>query len=516
MKDAGPNKWLITATVILGTLMSALDTSIVNVAIPYMRGSLGASVEEIAWVATGYILSTVLIMPIIAMLSSRYGRKRFYLLSIVLFTLSSLFCGAAWDLASMITFRVIQGIGGGAMIPVSQAILRETFPPEEQGVAMGIYGLGVVLGPAFGPTLGGWLTDNYSWPWIFYINIPVGIINVLMVMRFIADPPYLVREKGKLDILGLAFLAAGLGSLQIMLEKGEQKEWFSSNIIVYLAAVAAVGLILFVWRELTTDKPAVNLRILKNVPFASGTVLGGILGIGLYGSLFLLPLFLQQLLGYPALDAGLTLMPRSLAMALAMPIAGRFYNRLGPRPLIAGGLIVTAVSFWQLSRLSLYAGFWDVFYPQFFQGMGFGMVFVALSTAALADIERHNMTAATGLYNVVRQIFSSFGIALSATLLNRGWSGYRALIAADITPYRDVSNEWTGKLTAAMLGSGTDPATAHNQALSLLDGEVMRQAGMLAYNHMFFLAACLFIFSIPFAFLLKKKAGGVGGDIITE
>jgi DHA2 family multidrug resistance protein len=347
------NKWIIAVTVIMGTIMSALDTSIVNVALPYMRGGMSASVEEITWVATGYLLSNVIIMPIAAMLGSRFGRKRLYLFSVLLFTISSMLCGMAWDLSSMVAFRILQGIGGGALIPVSQAILRESFPHEEQGLAMGIYGFGVVLGPAIGPTLGGWLTDNYSWPWIFYINVPIGIINIFLGSRFLQDPPYLKREKGKIDFPGLALLIIGLGALQLMLEKGERYDWFQSDFMIALLSIAIIGIMLFIWRELSVDKPVVNLRILKDINFASGTLLGGVLGMGLYGSLFLLPLFLQQLLGYPAFDSGLVLMPRSLAMAFIMPIAGGLYNRTGPRSLIGLGLVITAFSFWQLSSISL-------------------------------------------------------------------------------------------------------------------------------------------------------------------
>jgi MFS transporter, DHA2 family, multidrug resistance protein len=504
MTSSKTDKWIITITVMIGTIMSALDSSIVNVALPYMRGSLSATIEEITWVATGYILSNVIIMPIVGMLSARYGRKKFYLISIVGFTISSMLCGMAWDLTSMVVFRVIQGIGGGTLIPVSQAILRETFPPEEQGMAMGLYGFGVVLGPAFGPTIGGWLTDHYSWPWIFYINVPIGIINVLMVMRFIKDPHYLVREKGKIDLLGLGFMTVGLGALQIMLEKGEQEAWFESHMIRFLLIAALAGIILFIWRELTCDKPAVDLRILKDVNFASGSLLGGFLGMGLMGSLFLLPMFLQQLLGYPALDSGLIQMPRSIAMAIAMPVGGKLYNRLGPRVLIGSGLVVTALSFYQLSRLSLSIGYLDVLFPQLLQGAGFGMIFVALSTAALSTVEKHTLTAAAGLYNVVRQVFGSIGIAVAASQLTKSMTIYHAHLAEHVTDYGNAASDWLQSVLGGMQGQGVDPATARQMALTLLDGELSRQAGMIAYNHMFLLVTVLFIISMPFIFLLKS------------
>ena len=515
-KGGHPDKWLVALTVITGTIMSALDTSIVNVALPYMRGNLGASVEEITWVATGYMLSSVIIMPIVGMLSSRFGRKKFYMASVLLFTASSFLCGVSWDLNSLVVFRIIQGIGGGALIPVSQAILRESFPAEEQGMAMGIYGFGVVLGPAIGPTIGGWLTDNYSWPWIFFINIPIGIINMMLVARFLHDPPYLKREKGKIDFPGLWLLIIGLGALQLMLEKGGQKDWFQSGFIVYLAAVSFIGMALFIWRELVAEKPAVDLRVLKNLPFASGTMLGGILGVGLYGSLFLLPLFLQQLLGYPAFDSGLVLMPRSLAMAVMMPVGGRLYNRLGPKVLIGIGLAITAFSFWQLSNMSLDVGFWDLFVPQSLQGAGFGMIFVALSTAALASIEKHRITDASGLYNAVRQVFGSVGIALTATELTRGENIFRADLVKDVTPFTANAANFVRGMTGAMTRQGNDPATAGYKALNILNNEMTRQASMLSYNHVFFLVTVLFVFCIPLVFFLKGDHGGEEGGIIAD
>lgn len=506
MDVGASNKWVITVTVMTGTLMSALDLSIVNVALPYMRGNLGASIEEITWVATGYMLSNVTVMPLIALLTARFGRKRFYMVSVFLFTLSSMACGMARDMAAMVTFRVIQGIGGGALIPVSQSILRETFPQEEQGMAMGIYGLGVVMGPAIGPTLGGWLTTHYSWPWIFYVNVPVGVINLLLVSRFIEDPPYLIRETGKVDLLGVGLLAVGLGSLQIMLEKGQQKEWFSSNFIVDLALVAVVGLLFFVIRELTTERPAVDLRILKDLTFTSGTFIGGILGMGLFGTLFLLPLLLEQLLGYPAFDSGLALMPRSLAMAMTMPLAGRFYNKAGPRFLVFLGLVISALSFWELSRLSLDVGFWDIAFPQFIQGVGFGTIFVALSTAALSAISKPKMQAATGLYNVVRLVFGSVGIAVAATELDRGTVRYAAILMRNVTEYRDTALERVRSLSEAMVAQGSDGFTAYSQALGLINTEVTRQAMMVAFNRLFVMVCLLFVLSLPLVYLLREPA----------
>ncbi|HEX5409099.1 MAG TPA: DHA2 family efflux MFS transporter permease subunit [Gemmatimonadaceae bacterium] len=514
--DGDPRKWLIAGTVMTGTVMAVLDSSIVNVALPDMSGTLGATIEQITWVITAYILANVIIMPIIAMLSSRYGRKNMYMASVIAFTLASMACGVVRTLPLIIVFRVIQGLGGGVLITVSQAILRESFPTEEQGLAMGVYGMGVVLAPAFGPTLGGWLTDTYSWPWIFYINVPIGILNLFLVSRFIQDPPYLVRERSVIDWLGLALMTIGLGALQLMLEEGQQDNWWDSSFIIALAVIAALGLVFFVWRELATRHPAVDLRILRNKSFSSATSIGGVLGMGLYGSLFLLPLFLQELLGYPAMTSGLALMPRSLAMAVIMPIAGRFYNQLGPRLLVGAGLVISGYSFWELSALTTQTGFWDIFVPQVWQGVGFSLIFVALSTAALATIDRAKMTAATGLYNVVRQVFGSVGIAAAATVLTSSTSRYHDVLAAQLNQRELIANGVLRSTMAAMQHLGLDAAAAHARALDLLNIRVIRQATVLAYNHVFQLITLLFVIAVPLVMLLQKRAMEGHSEIMAE
>ena len=496
-------KWLIAVTVMSGAIMAAFDTSIVNVALPQMRGALGASVEEITWVSTGYILSSVITMPIIALLSSRFGRKRFYIFSALLFTCFSTLCGFAWDLQSMVIFRIVQGLGGGTLIVVSLAILRETFPPEEQGLAMGLYGFGVILGPAIGPTLGGWLTDHYSWQWIFYIKWPLGILNTLLIMKFIEDPPYLVREKGKLDLAGLFFMAVALGAIQIMLAKGNRKDWFESNLIVLLAVLACVALVLFIWRELTTDKPAVDLRILKDLNFSMACFFAGILYVVLMGSLFILPVFLQQLLKYPVLDSGLALLPRSFAMALIMPLAGRIYNWTGPRLLIGVGILLNILSFYQFALLSLDIDYWDIFVPQLMQGIGFGLIFVALSTAAFSTIEKRSVTAASGLFNVIPQVCGSMGIALVATLLTRGVTVNRVRLVEQVTAFSDATAETVRILTSVLVARGATPGDVPEMALKMLEGIVMQQASMLSYTQIFFLLGKLFLFSIPLVFFIK-------------
>ncbi|HEY2857937.1 MAG TPA: DHA2 family efflux MFS transporter permease subunit [Terracidiphilus sp.] len=497
------NKWIITATVLTGTIMAVLDSSIVNVALPDMSGSMGATIEEITWVVTAYILAQVIVMPITGLLASRFGRKRFYLASVITFTGASMACGLARTLPVMVLFRIIQGFGGGVLLTVSQAILRESFPAEEQGMAMGLYGLGAVLAPAFGPTVGGWLTDQYSWPWIFYVNVPIGVLCVIMVMRYLEDPPYLVRDrKSPIDWSGLGLLVVGLGALQLMLEEGERYDWFQSRLIPVLAAVAALGLVLFVIRELRTSHPAVNLRIARNISFSSATSLGGLLGLALNGSLFLLPVMLQTLLGYNAMQAGIIMMPRSLAMALLMPIGGRFYNRLGPRLLIGGGLLVAMFGFWDLTHMTTNVGYWDLFWPQVWQGVGFSLIFVALSTAALSTIPKPRMTEATGLYNVVRQVMGSVGIAAAATLLGNSTARYHDQLVASANPVAE--GQWVDALRSRLMMRGADAATAHAGALRLLNQTVARQAAIIAYNHVFALVSLLFVFGLPLVLLIRR------------
>jgi DHA2 family multidrug resistance protein len=505
--DAPPSKWMVTIAVLTGTIMAVLDSSIVNVALPRMSGTLGCSIEEITWVVTAYILANVIIMPIIAMLSARFGRKRFYLASVVLFTVASMACGMARSLPTMVVFRILQGIGGGVLQTVSQAILRETFPPEEQGMAMGLFGMGAVVAPAVGPTLGGWLTDNYAWPWIFYINVPIGAINVYLVSRYVQDPAFLTRVRGAIDWMGLTFMTVGLGALQLLLEKGETEGWLDSRFIVTLAIVAIVGLAAFAWRELTARAPAVDLRLLKNTTFSSATLMGGILGVALNASLFLLPVFLQRILGYPAIDSGLALMPRSLAMIVLMPIGGLIYNRLGPRVLVGSGLVISAYSFWRLGHLSPNMGFWDIFFPQLWQGVGFSLIFVALSTAALAGVARDKLTAASGLYNVVRQVCGSVGIAAAATLVTRGSVIYRARLSQELVPGDPRVETWLQGIKAAMLRFGGDPALATRQAMAALEEYVVRQASVLAYNHIYQLITLSFLACLPLVLLLRRPRG---------
>jgi MFS transporter, DHA2 family, multidrug resistance protein len=511
MREVAP--WLVTVAITIGSMMGALDTSIVNVALPYIRANLGATFTEVAWVSTGYAIALVIIMPLTAWLGLTFGRKRVYMFCLGLFTAASFFCGAARGLYPLLLFRVIQGIGAGALQPVQLAILRETYPPEKQGMAMGLYGLAVMIGPAIGPTLGGWITDNYAWPWIFYINVPIGFFALWMVSQFIHDPPHLKALRGTagVDAFGIGMLTVGLASLQTVLEEGERYEWFNSGFILMLTAVSGVSLALLVWWELRVDKPAVDLSVLKNASFTSATLIGGVVGVSLFASMFLLPLFMQELMHYTATKSGLMLMPRSLVMLVLMPVAGALYNRLGPRLLIGGGLLLGGIAPIMMSHLTLEAGTWDLFWPQLVQGFGFVFVFIPLSTAALAGVQKAKLTAGAGLYNLVRQLGGSFGTAIFATLLTRLQQSNHAVLAEQLSPYNPAFVQRLQMIQQGFIAQGIASDEARLKALKLLDGLVRQQAAVLAFERCFFLIGALFLICLPMLFLLRSSPTGEAG-----
>jgi MFS transporter, DHA2 family, multidrug resistance protein len=504
------NKWLIAAAVTFGTLMGTIDTSIVNVALPHLRGTLSASVEEITWVSTGYVVASVLIMPLTAWLGARFGRKRVYLSGLALFLLGSFFCGAARSLPALVFFRILQGFGAGSLQPTEQAILRETFPPKEQGMAMGLYGFAIMLGPAIGPTLGGYIVDNYSWPWIFYINLPVGLIGLFMVWNIVHDPPYLERVKGDVDWWGIGLLVVGLGALQTLLEQGEQYNWFDSKLNVTYLAIAVAALTMFIVWELTVDKPAVNLRVLKNRSLATGTAIGAVLGAVLFSTLFLLPIYMQEFLGYNAMQTGLALMPRSLVMLVTIPIVGAIYNKTSPRLVVAFGLGLGAFTCFQMSRFTLTTSHEEILWPQMIQGVALACIFIPLSTVALATIERKRMGDATGLNNLVRQLGGSFGVAIFAALLDRYTVEARAGLVAHVAVGDPAVTARLSMMRAFLERGGADVASASQRAYAMLDGQVGLQAAMLGFDRAFFLAGLVFCASIPLVVLLDdgRKRGG--------
>jgi len=501
----GMERWLVTTAIIIGTLMGAIDMSIINVALPAIRSSLGATLTEISWVATGYLVAVVVVLPLTAWLAAVVGRRNLYLAALALFTLSSVACGLSTSLPMLIFFRIVQGIGAGFMQPIAMAILRESFPPAEQAMAMGLFGIAILLGPAIGPTLGGWLTDNYSWPWIFFINLPIGLVAMFMASEFVTDPPYLRRQRASdVDYLGVLLLTVGLSSLQIVLSEGQSNDWFESPVITGLALLSALTVAGFVAWELRTKKPAVDLSIMANASYTSGTLLGGMLGLALFGSMFLMPLFMQELLGYDATQSGIAMLPRSLVMMIAMPVAGRIYNRVGPRLMIGTGLLLSAFAAFEMGRFTADTSYAGLIMPQLWQGVAFSLIFVSLSTAALARVERHRMTNATALYNLIRQLGGSFGIAIFATLLEKRQAVGATTLMAHLNPY---NAQFVTRYQAAVHGliaRGVPAALAPRKALALLNGLAQRQAAVMSFEYAFMLIGVLFVIITPLVLLLRS------------
>ena len=416
------------------TFMEVLDTTVVNVSIPHIAGNLASTNEEGTWVVTSYLVSNAIVLPISGWLANHIGRKRLLLTCVAGFTLTSVCCGLATSLWQLILFRVLQGLTGGGLQPLAQAILLETFPKERHGHAMAAFGLGILLAPILGPTLGGWITDNYSWRWIFYLNLPVGILSLILMNRYVFDPHYVKRGKGKVDLWGIGFLALGIGSLQVMLDTGERKDWFSSDYIRIFGALCLFGLVALVIRELMTDHPVVDLRVLKNRSFSSGVFLISMLGFVLYASLVLLPLYLQTLMGYPAYNSGLALSPRGIGALIFTPIAGHLTTKTDPRRLLVVGMVLGSITMFQLSGLNLQAGFWDIFWAQVLQGVALAFLFIPLMALAMAKISPEKMGNATSIFNLMRNIGGSVGIAVMTTFLSRRAQVHQNHLVENITP----------------------------------------------------------------------------------
>ncbi len=405
------NKWLVTATLLLGSIIAVMDTTIVNIAIPQIQTDLGASIDEISSLATFYIISNVIVMPLTGYLNAFWGRKKFYAGAIILFTVCSLLCGLAWNLPTLVFFRILQGLGAGALLPTAQAILLETFPQEQHGKAMSILGLGVLLGPTIGPVLGGYLTSTVGWRAIFAINVPIGIIAAVMVFLFIHNPPYLNKPQGKFDWVGLIALIIGLSSLQYALENGQRQNWLESKLIVSLLLVGVVAITCLVWWELVIRYPIIDLTVFGNRTFIAGNILGTLTGFMLFAILFITPLFLSQILHYNSLQTGMVLMPGTLATTLVMPIAGLLADRLDPRIPIAIGIAICSGGTWQLSDLTPQSSYWDIFWPQIWRGLGLGLVFVPMSSTTVGNVNKAKRASASGLFNLLHQLGGSVGIA---------------------------------------------------------------------------------------------------------
>src|ERR1700722_15228272 len=506
-----PNKWLVTVSITFGTLMGAIDSSIVAVALPHMMGTLGATVQEITWISTGYIIANVVVMPLTAFLGRLFGQKRIYMLCLALFLVGSVLCGTAHSLQALLIYRALQGLGAGALQPTEQAILRQTFPPKEQGMAMALFAMAVMLGPAVGPTLGGWIVDNYSWPWIFFINIPVGILGLLMVASFVHEDEEIVSrtrelaeaQRKNIDWWGIALMVVGLCSLQYVLEEGQQDDWFNSKLILVMSLVAVVVIAAFVIRELTCEVPAVNIRLFKDPVFLSGTLIGSLMFALLMASMFLLPLFMQTLLGFTATDAGFALMPRVIVMMIAVPIVGRIYNAVSPRIVIAVGVFFIAWGAYSMSHFTTQTSQAGIILALTTQGVGFSCLFVPLSTVALSSIPRHLMADATGLNSLFRQVGGSIGLAIAATLLSRYGVLARTALVSHVTGGDLATMARLRQTAGGFVSRGIDPATARSLALRAIDGTIVMQSQLLAFERVFLLAGITFLLVLPLLFFLK-------------
>ena len=498
------NPWIIAIAVMLSTFMEVLDTTVVNVSLPHIAGSLSATVEEATWTLTSYLVANAIILPLTGWLSNFFGRKRMLMMSVIGFTVASFFCGLAPSLPFLIFFRVAQGACGGGLQPISQAILLESFPPEDRGKAMGFWGLGIVVAPMLGPVLGGWLTDSHSWRWVFYINVPIGIASIVMTQLFIFDPHYIRRVSQKIDYWGIGMLTVGIAALQIVLDKGQEKDWFGTGWITAVSVVAVVTLAAFLIYELRVSDPVVNLRVFTNRTYSTGVFLMSLLGVGLYGTTVLIPLILQTLLGYPAIRAGIAMAPRGLGSFIAMPIAGIIITKLDPRKMLTAGLIVCGFTLFQFSRLSLSAGFWDFFWPQLIMGLSLGLIFVPLTTVAMAPIKKENMGNATSLFNLVRNLGGSIGISAVSTMQTRFQQRNISQLGEHVNPFSIAARQMMHSLQGMFMSTGSDSATAATQARAALFAMVERQASMIAYNSIFLILATLFALMVPFILLMRR------------
>jgi MFS transporter, DHA2 family, multidrug resistance protein len=509
-KDKYKYKYLIAIAVTMAAVLELIDTSIVNVAIPHMMGNLGATLDEISWVSTGYIIANVIVIPLSSWLSGFFGRKRYLTGSILLFVAASFFCGAATSLGGLIFWRVVQGLGGGALLSTAQATLFEAFPPKEVGVGQAMFGVGVMVGPTIGPTLGGYIVDNLNWPWIFYINIPLGLLAAFMVFTYVHDSEH--QEKADtIDGTGILLLALCVGSLQWMLERGERFDWFDSRFVTILGVTSVVSFVLLIWRELTIKEPVIDLRVLKNRQLAAGVMIAAFLGFALYGSVFVLPVFLQGLHGMTANQTGMIILPGALASAFTMAFVGRNSARLDARVTVPIGAGLFFLSMWMLSRLTFDAGAPDLFWPLVSRGVGLGLIFVPLTGATMAELKPNQLAQGTGMFNLTRQLGGSLGIAISATLLSRFTAQSRALLAEHVVIGDPTTLARVDGITHALIAKGTNALMAKQQALMIIDRQLQGQASVLAFSRLYLLSGLALLAALPLLLLFRSgKSRGHG------
>ena len=506
MPPAPINPWMIALAVMLPTFMEVLDTTIANVALSNIAGGLSVSINQSTWVLTSYLIANAIVIPCSAWLGQRFGRKRFLIACVLVFTVASFLCGLATSLPMLLAMRVIQGAGGGAFQPIAQSIMLESFPKEQHGKAMGVYGLGVVFAPILGPVLGGWITYNYSWPWIFFIKVPVGIVALALIQRYIHDPAW-VRDArpGRLDGIGLAFLSLWLGCQEVFLDKGQEDDWFGSRFIVTMAVLAVVGVAVFIVRELRTPKPFVDLGVLRNYNFTLGALLMFASGLTLYGMTAIIPLLLQSLMGYTALQSGLAMIPRGLGAVIAMPLAGRLVPLIPGRYLVMTGFLLFGISAVALMHMSLDSGMWTLAVPLIVSGLSLGFMFVPLNTIAMGSLKPEQIGNASGIFNLMRNVGGSVGIALVTTLIDRGTQTHLSTLAAHLTPYDAAYRTSVQSLSASFSVLG-DPLAAHQRALAALVHGATTQATLLADIDIFAVFAGLCLVCLAAAWCLRPSA----------
>ena len=498
------NPWMIALTVMLPTFMEVLDTTIANVSLTHIAGSLSVSADEATWVLTSYLISNAIVIPCSAWLGQRFGRKNFLLFCVTVFTVASFLCGLATSLPMLLALRVIQGAGGGAFQPIAQSILLESFPKEKHGMAMGVYGIGVVTAPILGPVLGGWLTDNYSWRWIFFSKLPAGFLAIWLIQKFIHDPHWIRSAKpARLDVIGFSFMSLWLGCQEVLLDKGQEDDWFGSHFIGLMAALAVVGLAVFFWRELSVANPFVDLRVLKNFNFSLGSVLMFVAGITLYSLTAVIPLFLQSLMGYTALQSGLAMIPRGIGALIAMPLAGRLVGKVQGRYLVAGGFLSFGAASYVLAQLSLDLTPWILFWPLFFSGVSIAFMFVPLNTLALGALKPEQIGNASGIFNLMRNVGGSVGISMVTTLTARFAQFHQTNLVARLTPYDTTYQSGLQTTTTALAARGDGLFTAQHQAVGSMYHTLVTQANLLAYLDNFRLFALLCLACLIAALLFK-------------
>ena len=506
--EYGFRRVIITITAVLCALLEIVDTTIVNVALNDMRGSLGASLTDIAWVITAYAIANVIVIPMTSWLSQQFGRRNYFAASIIIFTVSSFLCGNATDIWELIIFRFIQGLGGGALLVTAQTIITESYPVEKRGMAQAIYGMGVIVGPTLGPPLGGYLVDNYSWPYIFYINIPIGIAATILTLSYVRSPKYSEKLKAnQVDWWGIVFLSAFIGSLQYVLEHGQQDDWFNDSIITTLSIISFLGLFFFIWRETVYKYPIVNLKVLSDQNLKIGTIMCFILGFGLYGSTFIIPIYTQAILGWTATDAGLLLIPSSLTTAFMMPIIGKLIQKGVPQNyMVAVGFFIFFIfTFWMHNVMTPDTGSEHLFWPLIFRGIGLGLLFVPITTLSLSSLKGKNIGEGAAFTGMMRQLGGSFGIAIITTYIARFSQQHRVDLIANIDATKANVQNRINMLQQGFMSKGFSPNEALDKANKIIDLSVTKQSTVMSYMDVFLYLGILFLLCIPIIILVKKE-----------